>query len=137
MDVFRDLNDPRIKTPTVLTLGVFDGLHLAHQQIMFRIVERAKQTGIPATVLTFDPHPRAVLHPATAPPLLQTFEQKMEGMERLGVDQVVVLNFTRELAEVTAEDFLREIIFGRLDAREVYLGHGFAFGRNREVASIY
>jgi len=85
-----------------------------------------------ATVVTFEPHPRAVLRPQTAPPLLQTFEQKMEGMQRLGIDQAVVLRFTPELAAVSATDFLRRLIFGRLDAREVYLGHGFAFGHNRE-----
>jgi riboflavin kinase / FMN adenylyltransferase len=132
MKVFRDLDDRQIKSPTVVTFGVFDGLHLAHQQIMKRVAERAHAAGLPATVVTFDPHPRAVLHPQTAPPLLQTFEQKMEGMQRLGIEQAVVLNFTPELARVTAEDFLLETIFGRLDAREVYLGQGFAFGHNRE-----
>ncbi|HXG94201.1 MAG TPA: bifunctional riboflavin kinase/FAD synthetase [Blastocatellia bacterium] len=132
MKTFRDLESAEIKTPTVLTFGVFDGLHLAHQQIMSRVVERARAVNAPATVVTFEPHPRAVLHPETAPPLLQTFEQKMEGCERLGIEQVVVLTFTPELALVSAEDFLRNIIFGRLDAREVYLGHGFAFGHNRE-----
>jgi riboflavin kinase / FMN adenylyltransferase len=132
MKVFRDVDEREIKTPTVLTFGVFDGLHLAHQQIMKRVVGRAQATGLPATVVTFDPHPRAVLHPQTAPPLLQTFEQKMEGMERLGIEQAVVLDFTPELSRVSAEDFLLKIIFGRLDAREVYLGHGFAFGHNRE-----
>ena len=131
MKVFRDVDELEIKTPTVLTFGVFDGLHLAHQQIMNRVIERGRATGLPSTVVTFDPHPRAVLHPQTAPPLLQTFEQKMEGMERLGIEQAVVLNFTPELSRVSAEDFLLEIIFGRLDAREVYLGQGFAFGHNR------
>jgi riboflavin kinase/FMN adenylyltransferase len=132
MRILRDIDDSQIKTPTVLTFGVFDGLHLAHQLIMSRVVERARALGAPATVVTFDPHPRAVLHPQTAPPLLQTFEQKMEGIERLGVDQTIVLHFTPELSNVSAEDFLRRFIFGRLDAREVYLGHGFAFGHNRE-----
>lgn len=132
MKIFRNINDIEIGSPTVLTFGVFDGLHLAHQLIMGRVVERALTLGVPATVVTFDPHPRAVLHPQTAPPLLQTFEQKMEGIERLGIDQTVVLGFTRELSEVTAEDFLMKFIFGRLDAREVYLGQGFAFGHNRE-----
>jgi len=132
MKICRNIDDCEIKTPTVLTFGVFDGLHLAHQQIVSRVVERARSLDIPATVVTFDPHPRAVLRPQTAPPLLQTFEQKMEGLERLGVEQCVVLNFTPELARVSAEDFLLKIIFGRLDAREVYLGHGFAFGHNRE-----
>jgi riboflavin kinase/FMN adenylyltransferase len=132
MKVFRDVDDRQIKTPTILTFGVFDGLHLAHQQIMNRVVERARASKLPATVVTFEPHPRAVLHPQTAPPLLQTFEQKMEGMERLGIEQAVVLNFTPELARVSAQDFLIKMIFGRLDAREVYLGQGFAFGHNRE-----
>jgi riboflavin kinase/FMN adenylyltransferase len=132
MIVFRDQNDLEIRTPTILTFGVFDGLHLAHQQIMNRVVERSQATGLAATVVTFDPHPRAVLHPETAPPLLQTFEQKMEGMQRLGIEQAIVLHFGTELACVSARDFLRDTIFGRLDAREVYLGHGFAFGHNRE-----
>lgn len=132
MRIFRDINDRAINTPTVLTFGVFDGLHLAHQLIMSRVVERARALGVPATVVTFDPHPRAVLHPQTAPPLLQTFEQKMEGIERLGIDQTIVLNFTNELSQVSAEDFLLRFIFGSLDAREVYLGQGFAFGHNRE-----
>jgi riboflavin kinase/FMN adenylyltransferase len=132
MRVFRNLEDREISTPTALTFGVFDGLHLAHQQIVGRVVERARAARLAATVVTFDPHPRAVLHPETAPPLLHTFEQKMEGLERLGVDQTIVLNFNPELAHVSASDFLQNIIFGRLDAREVYLGHGFAFGHNRE-----
>ena len=132
MRIVRDINDSEIRTPTVLTFGVFDGLHLAHQRIMGRVVDRARALGLPATVVTFDPHPRAVLHPQTAPPLLQTFEQKMEGIERVGIDQTVVLNFTHELSQVTAEDFLVKFIFGGLDAREVYLGQGFAFGHNRE-----
>jgi len=132
MKIFRDIDDSQIKSPTVLTFGVFDGLHLAHQLIMRRVVERARALNVPATVITFDPHPRAVLHPETAPPLLQTFEQKMDGIERLGIDQTVVLAFTPELSKVSAEDFLLRFVFGRLDAREVYLGHGFAFGHNRE-----
>jgi riboflavin kinase / FMN adenylyltransferase len=132
MKIFRGLEDNTIDSPTVLTFGVFDGLHLAHQLIMSRVVERARTLGVPATVVTFDPHPRAVLHPETAPPLLQTFDQKMDGIERLGVDQTVVLEFTPELSRLSADEFLLTFIFGRLDAREVYLGQGFAFGHNRE-----
>ncbi|HSE97803.1 MAG TPA: bifunctional riboflavin kinase/FAD synthetase [Blastocatellia bacterium] len=132
MRIYRNLEDREISTPTVLTFGVFDGLHLAHQKIVARVVERARGLGVAATVVTFDPHPRAVLHPETAPPLLHTFEQKMEGLERLGIDQTVVLDFNHELSRVSATDFLHTIVFGRLDAREVYLGQGFAFGHNRE-----
>ena len=132
MRVFRNVDDPEIITPVILTFGVFDGLHLGHQLIMQRVVERAHASGLPATVITFDPHPRAVLRPETAPPLLQTFEQKMEGLEQLGINQTVVLNFSPSLASLSAQEFLQRYVYGRLDAREVYLGHGFAFGHSRE-----
>jgi len=131
MLVTRDLQEPLIALPTVLTFGVYDGLHLGHQLIMRTVVERAGLLSLPATVLTFDPHPRAVLHPESAPALLQTFEQKMESMRALGISQVIVLPFTNALSQMPAETFLKEIVFGRLDAREVYLGRGFAFGHNR------
>jgi riboflavin kinase/FMN adenylyltransferase len=116
----------------VLTLGVFDGLHLGHQLIISRVVERARAIGAVPTVLTFDPHPRAVLHPESAPPLLQTFDQKVEAFSVLGVEQAIVVRFTPEFARVRAEEFLRDVVRERLQAREVYLGRGFAFGRGRE-----
>jgi riboflavin kinase/FMN adenylyltransferase len=116
----------------VLTLGVFDGLHLGHQLIMNTVVERARAVSAVPTVITFDPHPRAVLHPESAPPLLQTFDQKIEALSVLGIEQTIVIRFTSEFASVRAEDFLRDVVMERLQAREVYLGKGFAFGHNRE-----
>jgi riboflavin kinase / FMN adenylyltransferase len=82
-------------------------------------------------LITFDPHPRQVLKPETAPPLLQTFNQKMEGLRLLGIEQVVVLEFNQELAAMFAEDFIQRYIVDALRAREVYLGKGFAFGHER------
>jgi riboflavin kinase/FMN adenylyltransferase len=73
-----------------------------------------------------------VLHPETAPPLLQTFDQKMEALKVLGIEQTIVLRFTREFAAVRAEQFLSDVVTDRLHAREVYLGKGFAFGHKRE-----
>jgi riboflavin kinase/FMN adenylyltransferase len=115
-----------------LTLGVFDGLHLGHQLIMSTVVERARSLGAVPTVITFDPHPRAVLHPESAPPLLQTFDQKIEAFGVLGIEQTIIVRFTRAFAQIEAENFLRDVVRERLQAAEVYLGRGFAFGRNRE-----
>jgi riboflavin kinase/FMN adenylyltransferase len=117
--------------PTVLTLGVFDGLHLGHQRIMATVVERARAVGAVATAITFDPHPRAVLHPASAPPLLQTLDQRLANLEVLGIEQAIVVRFNREFADQEASDFLHDIVKERLHAKEVYLGKGFAFGKNR------
>lgn len=131
MNIYRGIDHPEIQRPTALTLGVFDGLHLGHQAIVRMVVERALLTGATPTLITFDPHPRQVLKPDTAPPLLQTFNQKMEGLRLLGIGQVIVLEFTAELAALSAEAFVERYIVQGLDAREVYLGRGFAFGNER------
>src|SRR5215470_4216475 len=131
MKIFHGTENANILRPTVLTLGVFDGLHLGHQKIMQTVVERAKAVNAVATALTFDPHPRAVLHPESAPPLLQTLDQRLANFEVLGLEQAIVIHFDREFASQPAEQFLHEIVHDRLHAQEVYLGRGFAFGKNR------
>jgi riboflavin kinase/FMN adenylyltransferase len=132
MRLFHGTDNAEIARPTVLTLGVFDGLHLGHQRIMRTVVERSRAARAVPTVITFDPHPRAVLHPESAPPLLQTFDQKIEALGVLGIEQAIVIRFTPSFAEVRAEDFLRDVVNSRLHAKEVYLGKGFEFGHNRE-----
>jgi riboflavin kinase/FMN adenylyltransferase len=131
MKVFHGTDNAGIVRGTVLTLGVFDGLHLGHQAIMKTVVERAKATDSVPTVITFDPHPRAVLYPENAPPLLQTLDQRLANFEVLGIEQSIVIRFDQEFADRNAEEFLRDIVHERLQAREVYLGKGFAFGKNR------
>ena len=131
MKIFHGLENANILRPTVLTLGVFDGLHLGHQRIMQTVVERAKAVNAVATAITFDPHPRAVLHPESAPPLLQTLDQRLANFKVLGIEQAIVVAFDREFAAQPAEDFLTNVVHDRLHAKEVYLGKGFAFGKNR------
>ena len=106
-----------------LTLGVFDGLHFGHQAIVRTVVERALLIGATPTLITFDPHPRQVLKPETAPPLLQTFNQKMEGLKQLGIEQVVVLEFNPRV--------------GRAVRRRVYptLHRSGACGRAKSISA--
>jgi riboflavin kinase / FMN adenylyltransferase len=132
MRLFHGTENADIARPTVLTLGVFDGLHLGHQLIMKTLVERARAAAAVPTVITFEPHPREVLHPDSAPPLLQTFDQKIEALSVLGIEQTIIIHFNEAFSQIRAEDFLREVIVQRLHAKEVYLGRGFAFGHNRE-----
>lgn len=131
MKIFHGTENANIQKPTVLTLGVFDGLHLGHQRIMRTVVDRAKAVDAIPTAITFDPHPRAVLHPESAPPLLQTLDQRLANLELLGIEQTLVVPFDREFAAQPAEDFLHDIVHDRLHAKEVYLGKGFAFGKER------
>ncbi len=131
MKIFHGTNNANISRGTVLTLGVFDGLHLGHQKIMETVVSRARIIGAIPTAITFDPHPRVVLYPENAPPLLQTLDQRLANFEVLGIEQAIVIRFDQEFAAQNAEIFLRDIIHDRLHAQEVYLGKGFAFGKNR------
>jgi len=131
MRLFHGTDNAGIQRPTVLTLGVFDGLHLGHQLIMRTVVEEAQALAAVPTVITFDPHPRAVLHPESAPPLLQTLDQKVEGFGVLGIEQTIVIPFTKEFSLLGAELFLEDVVKDRLHAKAVYLGRGFAFGHNR------
>lgn len=131
MKIFHGTDNAGIVRSTVLTLGVFDGLHLGHQKIMQTVVERARAIGAVPTAITFDPHPRAVLYPENAPPLLQTLDQRLANFEVLGIRQAIVIRFDKAFAAQNAEVFLRDIVHERLQAKEVYLGKGFAFGANR------
>ena len=132
MRLFHGTDNAKIARPTVITLGVFDGLHLGHQLIMQTVIDRARTIDALPTVITFEPHPRALLHPESAPPLLQTFDQKIEALGAQGIEQTIVIHFDQDFAQIRAEDFLRETIVDRLHAKEVYLGCGFAFGHGRE-----
>src|SRR6476646_7957178 len=132
MRLFHGTDNADIARPAVLTLGVFDGLHLGHQLIMKTVVDRARAVDAVPTVITFEPHPRAVLHPESAPPLLQTFDQKIEALGVLGIEQTIIIHFDAAFSRIRAEDFLCEVVKDRLHAKEVYLGRGFAFGHNRE-----
>lgn len=131
MKIFHGTDNANITRSTVLTLGVFDGLHLGHQRIMQTVVERARAARAVPTAITFDPHPRSVLYPENAPPLLQTLDQRLSNFEVLGIEQTIVIRFDKDFAGQDAEIFLRDIVHERLQAKEVYLGKGFAFGKNR------
>lgn len=131
MKIFHGIENANIQRPTVLTLGVFDGLHLGHQKIMETVAERAAAVDAVATAITFDPHPRAVLHPESAPPLLQTLDQRLANFEVLGIEQAIVIPFDAQFAGQPAEDFISRVIHDRLQAKEVHLGKDFAFGKDR------
>ncbi len=117
----------------VIAIGVFDGLHLGHQVVIDMLLhldgERARDA-VP-TVVTFDPHPALVLAPEYAPRLLGTFEQRVEGFEALGIEQVRVLTFDQRLANESARDFIGRVLAGELHAWEIVVGEDFRFGHDR------
>jgi riboflavin kinase / FMN adenylyltransferase len=114
---------------TVVTIGNFDGVHLGHQHVILRAREVADELGVADVVaVTFDPHPIAVLRPEHAPPTLTTIETRVRLLEEAGVDDVLVVPFSRELAGWSPERFVEEIVVESLRARAVVVGANFRFG---------
>jgi riboflavin kinase / FMN adenylyltransferase len=129
MKIYRSLAEvPRDFAPSALTIGNFDGVHYGHRQILRRVRAIAEANQWKASVLTFDPHPTRVVAPDRTPPLLTTPEARAELMREEGVEQVLILPFTRELAQLSPEDFVTRILVDALGARAVLVGDNFRFG---------
>jgi len=116
----------------VAAIGNFDGVHRGQREILRKVVARADELGLIPMVLTFEPHPKKVLHPDLAPLRLTTPEQKKALMEEAGVEAMLVVRFTLELAATPAEEFVRCFLHERLALREVYVGESFTFGHRRQ-----
>jgi riboflavin kinase/FMN adenylyltransferase len=112
----------------VATIGVFDGMHRGHQQIIARARQLADERGLPAVLLTFTPHPSAVVRPGSHPPQLTTNTRKAELAAELGIDVVVFLPFTLEFSKLSPEEFVHEAVVAELHADAVVVGDNFRFG---------
>lgn len=114
----------------VLTFGVFDGVHIAHQIVISRVVDRAKALGIEGVVVSFEPHPALPIL-GKSPPVLTTVAKKIELLESLGIDRVVVEDFSKQFSQLLPEEFARDVLVGKFRAREVIVGYDCAFGKDR------
>jgi riboflavin kinase/FMN adenylyltransferase len=116
----------------VATIGNFDGVHRGQRAILDRTVARAEELGVPAVVVTFQPHPLSILSPERAPVPLTTPKQKEALLEEAGIAVVLVVRFTPEFARVPARQFVREFLHDKLGLQEIYVGEDFVFGHQRE-----
>lgn len=117
---------------SVVTIGVYDGVHLGHQRTLGKVVDEARSAGLRAVVATFDRHPAEVVRPDRAPLLLCDLDQRLERLAEAGIDDVAVVPFDAERAKESAQDFIAEVLVGQLGAARVIVGEDFRFGRDRE-----
>jgi riboflavin kinase/FMN adenylyltransferase len=133
MQVFRQLDEvPADFGPTVVSVGNFDGVHRAHQEVVRHMADRARLFGGKAVVVTFEPHPLRILRPDVAPKLLTALPAKLKLLEQTHVDAVLVLPFTRDLSLMAADDFAHRVLAETLHAREVHEGYNFHFGHKAQ-----
>ena len=131
MHIIRDLKHENPLDSTILTIGAFDGIHLGHQAIIRRLAKHARDRGLASGMVTFDPHPRVLLSPESETLLLTTLDEKIELVQELGIDLMVIMHFDHELAMASARDFVRTLSV-RLRMLELWVGRGFRLGRDRE-----
>lgn len=139
MHLLRDLELPDPGLGACVALGMFDGVHLGHQHVVRQALLNARALGVPGIVVTFHPHPLAVVRPDQAPRLLQSLNQRLRALKALGAQDAVPIPFTRETAQLDGADFIRLLArdVGRL--RSIAVGEGFQFGRRRtgDVALLH
>jgi riboflavin kinase / FMN adenylyltransferase len=116
---------------TAVTVGTFDGVHRGHQDVLARLVARARDLGVPSVLVTFDPHPLEVVNPSAAPPLLTVGDEKLEVLAESGVDYVAIVPFTPALARLTPDEFVDAVLIARFRMCDLLMGFDHGIGRNR------
>ena len=135
MKIFRSFEDVKVIRNPVVTTGSFDGVHIGHKTILNRLKMLAEKHDGESVLITFDPHPRKVLYPDSAGKdlkLINSQEEKLELLEKAGLDNVIIIEFTREFSKITSEQFVRDYLHGLLHAKVVVVGFNHHFGFNKE-----
>lgn len=132
MQIYYNLEDiPVLNQDSVVSFGVFDGLHLGHQAVIHRVVRDATDRNLSSAVLAFYPHPMEFLAPERCPPILTPRQKRLELLEELGVDIAISVRFDSYLAEMSPSTFVQDVLIGKLRARQVTVGYACQFGKNR------
>jgi riboflavin kinase/FMN adenylyltransferase len=131
MQVFNSIKDLKKNKNTILTLGTFDGIHPGHLKIIDKLVDFSKVRGCRNVVITFHPHPRTVLNSGNDVKMLTTQEERRSLLEKQGVENFLTINFTKEFASFTAEEFIYDYLVNGIGLSEIVLGHDHHFGKGR------
>jgi riboflavin kinase / FMN adenylyltransferase len=119
-------------TASVVTIGNFDGVHRGHVALLSHLKQQSLRLGLPSVVVTFEPHPLALLAPDLTPQLITTFEQKATLIADEGIDCLAVIGFTQSFSMISAESFVHDVLCDSLGMRHIIIGHDYAFGRDRQ-----
>ena len=131
MKIYYDINDFEQVPNAVVTIGTFDGVHRGHQEILKNMVQRAKEIGGESVVVTFYPHPRQVLSNDTGIRFISTQEEKIQHLEALGIDNLIIIKFTKEFAAISSEDFIKDYIVKNINPAMLIIGYDHHFGKGR------
>ena len=131
MEIFRNIYDTMIVPECAATIGVFDGVHAGHRQVIRQMMDEAQQHGYKSMVITFDKLPQQLFVPGFQPQLITTLDEKIQVLEELGIDYLVVLPFDMQIAQLTAREFMTQILHEHLNVKALCIGYDNQFGRGR------
>ncbi|MFA6470954.1 MAG: bifunctional riboflavin kinase/FAD synthetase [Candidatus Latescibacterota bacterium] len=137
MNIYRNFtpSQPFCGIQSAVTLGTFDGAHIGHMQILNRVVEHARKNGEQAVVVTFDTHPISVLNPEVSPGMITTLDEKIELFSKAGIDSTFILTFTKQIASMSAELFIKEYFIDCLGMTCFIVGYDHGFGKDRKAST--
>jgi len=133
MSKVKNIESYKANEATVVTIGTFDGVHIGHQKIINRLVNTGKLAGLKSVILTFFPHPRMVLQKDSNIKLINTIDERRDILDALGLDYLLIKKFTHDFSRLSAEDFVKDILVDKLNAKKVIIGYDHRFGRNRNA----
>ena len=131
MNIFRNIDEIKFDKQTVLTLGTFDGIHLGHQQIIKRVLECSEENKLRNLIITFHPHPRKVINPEIQLKLLTTNEEQISILEKLGIQNLFIVNFTKEFSQLTPDEFIKNYLVDKIGLSRIVIGYDHHFGKGR------
>lgn len=131
MKIFNSIADFTSKKGTIVTIGTFDGVHIGHKKILEKITQNISNGDCESLVLTFFPHPRAVLQSDSEMKQLNTIDEKISLMEKAGVNNLVIHPFDKEFSRLTAEEFVKQVLVDTFKVQKIVIGYDHRFGRNR------
>ncbi|MBU2949905.1 bifunctional riboflavin kinase/FAD synthetase [Tamlana agarivorans] len=129
----KNIETYKSEEPAVVTIGTFDGVHIGHQKIIKRLINTGKEDGLKSVILTFFPHPRMVLQKDSNIKLINTIKERHDILDDLGLDYLMIKKFTQEFSRISAEDFVKDILVDKINAKKVIIGYDHRFGRNRNA----
>ena len=132
MEIFGDLSKVTYDKNTVVTLGTFDGIHAGHRKIIEEVVARSSFYGGRNFLITFDPHPRSVVSNDHKIQILSTLEEKLKLLEQIGIQNVLIIKFTKEFSQLRASEFFQNYVLKGIGIREIVIGHDHHFGKGRD-----
>ena len=134
MKIYKSIDEYNESKSSVVTIGTFDGIHKGHQKIFNKVINASKQNNLSSVVLTFFPHPRIILNKYNDIKMIDTLDEKIEHLEKIGIDHLIIHPFDRNFSLLSAEQFIREYLVEKLKLKHIIIGYDHRFGKGREAS---